>query len=63
VERVVRKFRSHEEAEEAEFEYYRSLTGEQRVAILLELIGRWSPPHDAESADRPPRVRRIARRT
>jgi len=62
VERVVRKFRSHEEAEEADLDYYLGLTGEQRVAILLELVRRWSPPQDAEAADRPPRVRRIARR-
>jgi hypothetical protein len=37
VEKVVRKFRSFQEAEEADREFYRSLTGEQRVDILLEL--------------------------
>jgi hypothetical protein len=33
VEKVVRKFRSFKEAEQADLEFYRSLTGEQRVDI------------------------------
>jgi hypothetical protein len=37
VEKVVRKFRSFKEAEQADAEFYRSLTGEQRVDILLKL--------------------------
>lgn len=36
--RVVRKFSSHKEADKADRAYYRSLTGEQRVEILCELI-------------------------
>jgi len=38
MERVVRTFSSHEEAAKADREYYRSLTPEQRLDILLELI-------------------------
>lgn len=38
MERVVRTFSSHEEAANADREYYRSLTPEQRLDILLELI-------------------------
>ena len=38
VEKVVRKFRSFKEAEQADLEFYGSLTGEQRLDILLELI-------------------------
>ena len=37
VEKVVRKFRSFKEAEQADREFYRSLTGAQRVDILLKL--------------------------
>ena len=35
---TVRKFDSFEEADKADREYYRSLTPEQRVEILLELV-------------------------
>lgn len=38
MERVVRTFSSHEEAAKADREYYRSLTPEQRLDILLDLI-------------------------
>ena len=37
VKKVVRKFRSFKEDEEAGREFYRSLTGVQRVDILLEV--------------------------
>jgi hypothetical protein len=37
MEKVVRKFRSFKEAEQADLEFYGSLTGEQRLDILLEL--------------------------
>jgi len=37
MEKVVRKFRSFKEAEQADLEFYRSLSGEQRVDILLKL--------------------------
>ena len=33
-----RKFSSHQEAEKADLEFYRSLTGEQRLDLLLDLI-------------------------
>lgn len=38
VEKVVRKFRSFKEAEQADVDFYSSLTGEQRLDILLDLI-------------------------
>lgn len=38
MEKVVRTFNSHSEAEKAEREYYRSLTPEERLNILLELV-------------------------
>ena len=38
MEKVVRKFRSFKEAEQADLEFYRSLTGKQRLDILLQLV-------------------------
>ncbi len=38
MDKVVRKFGSFAEAEKADREYYRSLTGQQRLDLLLELI-------------------------
>ena len=42
MEFTVRKFASHEEADKADREYYRSLTPERRVEILLELVETYS---------------------
>ena len=39
---TVRKFDSFEAADKADREYYRSLTPEQRVEILLELVETYS---------------------
>jgi hypothetical protein len=41
--KAVRKFRSFAEADKADFEYYHSLTPEQRLDILGELIRRAHP--------------------
>ena len=49
IERIVRKFSSHEEAERAEREYYKSLSPEQRVEILLELMNRARDLNDPAS--------------
>ena len=57
VEKVVRVFKSFEEAEEADREYYRSLTTEQRLDILFMLVERW---HGL--GQRPERVRRATKR-
>lgn len=38
MELVVRKFASHEEQDEADRQYYQSLTPAQRLDILLDLI-------------------------
>ena len=38
MEFTVRKFASHEEADKSDREYYRSLTPERRLEILLELV-------------------------
>lgn len=57
MEKVVRKFASFEEAEAAEREFYRRLTTQQRIAIMLDLI--YPEGSDASSA----RIERICRIT
>ena len=60
MEKVVRKFTSFAEEEEAEFAYYRDLSGEQRLQILLELV---MPEHpDAGTIERSARVRPLVQR-
>jgi len=60
MERIVAKFSSHQEAERATLEYYRSLTPEQRLDILLELIEASRKEGDAAS-ERFERVYRIVK--
>jgi hypothetical protein len=38
VEKIVRKLQSHAAAEQADTEYYRSLTPQQRLDLLLDLL-------------------------
>ncbi len=38
MQRVVKKYASHAEADAADLEAMRKLTGEERIAVLLELI-------------------------
>ena len=57
MEKVVRKFKTHAEADRADREYYRTLTPGQRVDILLQLIDDYyGPQHRLE------RVCRITKR-
>lgn len=44
----VKIFRSFEEAEQADREFYRSLTGQQRLDILLQLIAQHGSPKRLE---------------
>jgi hypothetical protein len=46
MERVVRKFSSFDEADNADYEYYRTLSGNEKLQILLELI----MPENADAA-------------
>jgi hypothetical protein len=46
MEKVGKKFRSFAEAEQAEREYYRSLTPQQRLDLMLDII-RQSVPEKA----------------
>lgn len=38
VDKTVKKFRSFDEAEKADRAYYKKLTGNQRLQVLLELL-------------------------
>ena len=46
MEKVVRKFDSFAAAAQADRAYYRSLTGQQRLDILLEMIARHQEGQD-----------------
>ena len=54
MERVVRKFRSFDEADDADDDYYRALSGNEKLQILLELIMPENP--DAAVIERSARV-------
>ena len=54
MERVVRKFSSFDEADNADYEYYRTLSGNEKLQILLELIMPENP--DAAVIERSARV-------
>jgi hypothetical protein len=57
---AVRKFKSHGQADAAERAYYRSLTPEARLDILLTLIERGKLPD--EIGQKPARVYHIIKR-
>ncbi len=38
MKKTVQRFRSFEEADEADYVYYQSLSGDEKLQILLELI-------------------------
>ncbi len=60
MEKIVRKFASFAEEEEAEYAYYRELSGEQRLQILLDLV---MPENaDAGTIERSVRVRPLVER-
>ena len=57
MERVIKQYSSFDEAEQADFEFYRSLTPAQRIAMLLEMLEFVWP--DKNGA--PPRLERVYR--
>jgi len=60
MEKVWKKYNSFEEADRAEDEYYSSLSPDQRVAILLELVARYGKLFGGTSAGFE-RIFRVAR--
>jgi len=57
MEKVVRIFRSHQEADQADEEYFRGLSPQQRLDIFLEVL--WRGRSGDEAAERLERVYRI----
>jgi hypothetical protein len=56
VEKVARKFRSFAEADKADREFYRSLTPEQRLEMLCDLIASAYPDEIKQRLERVCRV-------
>jgi hypothetical protein len=54
MEKIVQKFSSFEEADNADDEYYRALSGNEKLQMLLELIMPENP--DAAAIERSARV-------
>ena len=54
MEKIVRKFHSFDEADDADDEYYRTLSGDEKLQMLLELIMPENP--DAAVIERSARV-------
>ena len=61
METVVKKFANAAEAERAERDYYRSLTGPERMEIFFELLAQGRNDDD-ETTEGFPRVYRIVKR-
>jgi hypothetical protein len=58
MERIVRKFSSFEEADNAELEYYRTLSGNEKLQLLLDLIMPENP--NAAIIERSARIHPLA---
>ncbi|HZM03151.1 MAG TPA: hypothetical protein VFC44_09015 [Candidatus Saccharimonadales bacterium] len=56
MEKVIRTFKSFEEADKADAEFYRALTPEQRLDILGELIARVYPDAHKQGIERVCRI-------
>jgi hypothetical protein len=54
MEKIMRKFLSFEEADNADYEYYRTLSGNEKLQLLLDLIMPENP--DAATVERSARV-------
>jgi hypothetical protein len=54
MEKIMRKFLSFEEADDTDYEYYRTLSGNEKLQLLLDLIMPENP--DAAAIERSVRV-------
>ncbi len=45
MEKIVRKFSSFQEADEADYREYATMTGNQRLIRLYEILSWQTPPH------------------
>ena len=62
VQKVVRVFHSFQESEKADREYYLSLSPEQRMEILFELIARGQPDEPEQGFERVYRIVKFGER-
>jgi hypothetical protein len=56
MEKVGRKFESFAEAEKAERDYYRSLTPQQRLDLMLDIIRQGAPDEAFQRLERVCRI-------
>jgi hypothetical protein len=56
MEKVGRKFKSFAEAEQAERDYYRSLTPQQRLDLMLDIIRQGAPDEAFQRLERVCRI-------
>jgi hypothetical protein len=59
VEKIVRKFQSHRASQQSDVEYYRSLSPQQRIEILLDLIAQGTPDEAQQGFARVYRVTKL----
>jgi len=63
MQKIKRVFKSIAEAEKADREFYRSLSGTQRLEILLTLIDQKQPDNPNEARSGLKRVYRVTKRS
>ena len=63
MKKVIRVFKSFQEAEKADREFYQSLTPSERLDILLALIGRNQQDKPDEAGTGLERVYRVTKRS
>jgi hypothetical protein len=59
MEREIRVFRSFDESERADRDYYQSLSPAQRMDILLDLINQWQGDKASKGFERVYRVTKL----
>ena len=59
MDKIAQKFRSHRDSEAAERDYYRSLTPQQRLDLLLDLIAQTQPDETEQGFARVYRVAKL----
>jgi hypothetical protein len=59
MDKIAQKFRSHRDSETAGRDYYRSLTPQQRLDLLLDLIAQTQPDENKQGFARVYRVAKL----
>ena len=63
MEKVIKVFKTHEDAEKADREFYKSLSCQERLDILLTLIARYQRALPDETGTGLKRVYRVIKRS